>query len=87
MAMATKLDIPPNPCYNPKTRTDCPNRCVGCARTCSKWAEYKKARDEVYENRKVNFEAEQIRHVQIHKREKEVLKKQIRYRRIKRRND
>lgn len=79
-----KLDIPPNPCYNPKTRTDCPDRCAGCARTCEKWAEYEKARAAVYENRRINYEAEQMRHVQIiHKREKAALKKQLRYRRVK----
>ena len=28
------------PCYEPKTRTDCPKRCVGCKSYCKAWAEY-----------------------------------------------
>ena len=35
----------------PCTR-DCPDRSPGCAVTCSRWAEYIKAREKEYERRK-----------------------------------
>jgi len=33
----------PPPCYNRKTRTDCPRRAVGCRATCPEWQEYEVA--------------------------------------------
>ena len=39
------------PCFDVKTRTDCPDRKAGCGASCEKWAEYVKARDEFYERR------------------------------------
>ena len=39
-----KLD---NPCFDKKTKTDCPDRSVGCSITCTKWAEYTKRRAEL----------------------------------------
>ena len=29
-----------SPCYNTKTRTDCPKRCVGCRSSCEEWKEW-----------------------------------------------
>lgn len=46
-----------SPCFNEETKTDCPDRCQGCASTCEKWAKYIEARDEEYENRKKRGEA------------------------------
>lgn len=28
------------PCYNPKTKTDCPRRYVGCRAECTEWHEW-----------------------------------------------
>ena len=27
-----------SPCYDKRTRTDCPKRCVGCKSSCAAWA-------------------------------------------------
>ena len=40
-----------NPCYDKKTKTDCPDRKPGCGANCEKWAEYVKLRDAEYERR------------------------------------
>ena len=40
-----------NPCYDTKTKTDCPNRCQGCMLECEKWAMYELARRTVYDSR------------------------------------
>lgn len=40
-----------SPCYDEKTKTDCPRRHAGCAVDCPKWADYIKERDEMYERR------------------------------------
>lgn len=40
-----------NPCFDPSTKTDCPNRRGGCSVTCEKWAEYVKKREETYKDR------------------------------------
>lgn len=42
-----------NPCFDQKTKTDCPNRHPGCGATCEKWQEYTKAKQKVYENRMI----------------------------------
>ena len=34
-----------SPCYDPKTKKDCPNRGKGCHANCSLWAEYEKHRE------------------------------------------
>ena len=41
-----------NPCHDHETKTDCADRCAGCAGTCEKWAEYVEARNAEYERRK-----------------------------------
>ena len=46
-----------SPCYNPETKTDCPDRSSGCAVTCPKWAEYVQERDAEYDRRKAETEA------------------------------
>lgn len=40
-----KLNIP---CYDVATKTDCPNRSVGCQTICPKWAEYLEKRNAKY---------------------------------------
>lgn len=47
-----------NPCYNTTTKTDCPDRSLGCAARCPKWAEYVKQRDAMYQQRNREKEAE-----------------------------
>lgn len=32
------------PCYDTKTRTDCPRRRIGCRHTCKKWHDYERAK-------------------------------------------
>ena len=48
-----------SPCYDPVTKTDCPNRHGGCAVGCKKWAEYLKERDKRYEEEAIKRDAEQ----------------------------
>lgn len=45
-----------NPCYNAKTREDCPSRCAGCSATCKKWAEYVKDRNSRYTDNSANID-------------------------------
>lgn len=40
------------PCFDEKTKTDCPRRKPGCGATCEKWQEYMVEREKVYEARK-----------------------------------
>ena len=37
-----------SPCYDPVTKTDCPNRCQACSITCEKWARYSESRNAEY---------------------------------------
>ena len=37
-----------SPCYDNKTKTDCPRRCAGCASNCPDWAAYVEERDRRY---------------------------------------
>lgn len=41
------------PCYDPKTRTDCPRRKVYCRSSCLEW--------EAYERAKAVYDAERLR--------------------------
>ena len=41
-----------SPCYDVKTKTDCPNRKLGCRKDCTKWAEYEEMKSKVYAYRK-----------------------------------
>ena len=48
----------PNPCYDNKTKEDCPDRHECCATTCKKWKEYESKRKQHYEDRqKALFES------------------------------
>lgn len=40
-----------SPCYDRKTKTDCPDRCPGCSATCEEWKKYEKKRNKEYEQR------------------------------------
>lgn len=39
------------PCYDYKTKTDCPRRAAGCAETCEEWAKYEQLRNQKYQER------------------------------------
>lgn len=41
-----------SPCFDKKTKTDCPDRHKGCANTCSRWATYVSERDKEYQRRR-----------------------------------
>lgn len=67
-----------NPCYNTLTKTDCPRRTAGCAVGCKEWADYVKAKDEMYLKRYNDG-------TQSYHRESEYLKRKMKNRRTKRR--
>lgn len=46
-----------SPCFDVKTKTDCPDRKKGCAITCKKWADYVIKREANYALRKQIVEA------------------------------
>jgi hypothetical protein len=39
------------PCYDVKTKTDCPKRKVGCRKDCKAWAEHEAERKACYKQR------------------------------------
>ena len=41
----------PNPCYDPKTNTDCPNRGAGCSKHCKEWRKHRERLKVKYEER------------------------------------
>ena len=41
-----KLSPLESPCYDPKTKTDCPRRCAGCSVDCPDWAEHVAKRED-----------------------------------------
>lgn len=41
-----------NPCYDEKTKTDCPKRYPGCHSKCNDWQEYLIARSVIYDARR-----------------------------------
>lgn len=47
-----------HPCFDEKTRTDCPRRHAGCAVNCPEWAAWEKEREEVYRKRAMELEAD-----------------------------
>ena len=49
-----------SPCYDVKTKTDCPDRCGGCQLNCPKWKKYEAERAEVYKQRRIEYEANSI---------------------------
>ena len=46
-----------SPCYNLITKTDCPDRKVGCSSKCEKWKKYEAMRNEEYERRQMEYAA------------------------------
>ena len=48
-----------SPCYNTKTKTDCPRRKAGCAVNCPEWAKYTQERNKEYHERQVQNDIEQ----------------------------
>ena len=51
-----------SPCYDEKTRTDCPRRCVGCKISCPEWAEWvtihERERAEMHKRRRQERDAD-----------------------------
>ena len=45
-----------NPCFDPATKIDCPDRAPGCSVKCPKWAKYKKEKNKEYEERRKQSE-------------------------------
>jgi hypothetical protein len=72
-----------SPCYDRKTKTDCPRRCVGCAENCPEWADYVKRRDEHYKERMRRQEIKSILRAMPAKRMEDSIKQKIKYGRIK----
>lgn len=70
--------IPPSPCYDRETKEDCPDRQVGCAKTCERWAKYIEKREKVYLERKTSVIAHDV--VYSHRRVN-FLKKMLRHQR------
>ena len=63
-----------NPCFDKKTRTSCPDRCVGCASSCKRWEAYVTERDAQY---KQNMEGKETDAYMIerHQKVRKALKK------------
>lgn len=40
-----------SPCFDAKSKTDCPRRCAGCAKDCQEWDEYVRQRNAMYDER------------------------------------
>ena len=40
-----------NPCYDVKTKTNCPRRCAECGVTCPEWLAYVEERNNLYERK------------------------------------
>lgn len=49
-----------SPCYNVEKKIDCPRRSAGCAVDCPDWAEYVKARDAGYLERRHEYDVVQV---------------------------
>lgn len=47
-----------HPCFDEKTKTDCPRRHGGCALNCPEWAAYEKERAESYKKRAYELDAD-----------------------------
>ena len=44
-----------NPCFDTKTKTDCPDRKIGCNKDCEKWDKWCKERNKNYTRRRMEF--------------------------------
>lgn len=47
-----------HPCFDEKTKTDCPRRHAGCAVNCPEWAAWEKERAERYKQHARDLEAD-----------------------------
>lgn len=72
------------PCFNEKTRTDCPRRYIGCKATCEEWhnwliiheREKQETRQRIAQEREVNgFLMDQPQRIRRHTAEKSATKK------------
>lgn len=45
-----------NPCYDPIEKIDCPDRRPGCAANCKRWKQYTEKREEMYRQRKTDYD-------------------------------
>ena len=50
----------PNPCYDSVAHKGCPDRKVGCAIDCPKWAAYTVEREKVYAKRRAEYETDEV---------------------------
>lgn len=41
----------PSPCYDPKTKSDCPDRSAGCSKHCDKWRKHREDLRQKYKER------------------------------------
>lgn len=73
-----------SPCYDEKTRTDCPRRHAGCAATCPEWAKYDEYRKSVYKERQNNSLVDSVIKESIFDSQAERAKRKLRMKRIKR---
>ena len=67
-----------NPCYDEELKRDCPDRCVGCAVNCERWAEYVRIRDAEYADRLDDYNARSACFSVKEKREAARLERRIR---------
>lgn len=51
-----------HPCFDHKSRQDCPRRHAGCAATCPEWAEYEKKRNARYDEAKNDRQNVEVYH-------------------------
>ena len=72
-----------SPCYDRKTKTDCPRRCAGCSTSCPDWDGYLKKRDELYRKRKLDSDVDSAIRAMTNKRVEAITRHKIRANRIK----
>lgn len=49
-----------SPCYDRKTKTDCPRRCGGCQVDCPEWKAYCEERQKIYDKRAIESDVHAI---------------------------
>lgn len=71
-----------SPCYDVKTKTDCPRRCGGCQINCPEWKAYEVKREELYRQRRIDFQANSVIGDSRHQGHIKYVKKQQRLKRM-----
>lgn len=75
-----------SPCYDVVNHKDCPGRHEGCAVDCPAWAEYVRARDEEYRQRRIKSEVDQAYYAGITRCKTDIAKRDMLRRRSRRRH-